>query len=385
MLFAECRCDVRWTDDSWYFGPRTRDGVLDRLIGADVKVRYQVAIASTAKGLDSLRARLVKSVVSMGNMPIDLVATDILYASNSDTLRRHLSRTDYLVVAVSSEVDADTPTLDGLRKVVDVAVDRRVPTLALVFGCTADPDGQSAMESPGVAAVLADIRDRAAGLVQRVDVPAQATQMLNELVDTYRRPGWVSSSELPAPDVAAELARLGKENADLKQRLGSFDESEAAREIRWGALVNTMEENKILIPVWNKVATMWEQPVEMTLYTFFIRMGPQLAVEVSMSDAVEFIPTAVCELESRDSRAPWVVPLHSLNLWLTDLMALKLVRPSRRKRSAKDKNQYWRLTREGRAFLSYVRRSALDAGGHRHVGFTQEFPIVTDFRSDDDD
>jgi len=320
----------------------------------------------------------------MGHLPIDLVSTEVLYAGNTDIVRRHLARTDYFVIAVEQDLQPDSETIDGLQRAVDIAVERRVPTLALVFPSKEDAE-ESAAESPEVGAVLAAIRDRAAGLVQRIDVAAQATQTLNELIDTYRRPGWVSTNELPAPDVTTELARLSKENADLKRRLGSFDESEAAREIRWSAMIQTMEENKILIPVWNKVATMWEQPVEMTLYTFFIRMGPQLAVEVSTSEAVEFIPTAVCELEARDSRAPWVVPLHSLNLWLTDLMALKLVRPSRRKRAAKDKNQYWRLTREGRAFLSYIRRSALDSGGHRHVGFTQEFPIVSDLRSDDEE
>ena len=60
----------------------------------------------------------------------------------------------------------------------------------------------------------------------------------------------------------------------------------------------------------------------------------------------------------------------------TDLMALGLVRPSNRKHPAKDRNQYWRLTRTGRKFLAHIRRTALETGGHRHVGFTSEFPVV---------
>jgi hypothetical protein len=331
--------------------------------------------------MQAVRERLLKAIALMGHMPLDLVAADVIESGNPDTVGRHIERSDYLVVAIGTEAGSADIPVRTMEDVVDVALQCRVPVVALLFGGEAP---QTTTDSHGAGVILAKIREHVGGMIQRIDVPTQATQALTEFIDTHQRPGWVSTRELPGADVATELARLSKENAELKEKLAALAEPEAQREARWDAVVRALEENKVLIPVWNKVATVWEQPVEMNLYTFFIRVGPQLAVELSASDAVEFIPTGVCQLESRDARAPWVVPLHSLNLWLTDLMALQLVRPSRRKRQAKDANQYWRLTREGRAFLSYVRRSALYVGGHRHVGFTSEFPIVTDFEEGQD-
>lgn len=339
-----------------------------------MSTRYQLAIVSAGEELRSVRERLVKTVVFMGHLPIDLVATGILDCGNPDTVSRHLSRSDYLILALGVTARPDAQDLATAAEAVDLALEHRVPVLALLFGddtTTAEPE----KPSEETAAILAKIKERAAGLIQRIHGPTQTPQAISELVDAYPRPGWVSTEELPPAQVATELARLSIENMELRDRINAISESQVQRESRWEHVVQTLEENKLLIPVWNKIATIWEQPVEMDLFTFFIRMGPQLAVEISSADAVEFIPTGVCQLESRDGRPPWVVPLHSLNLWLTDLMALGLVRPSRRKRQAKDQNQYWRLTRDGRGFMSYVRRSALNAGGHRHVGFTQEFPI----------
>lgn len=340
-----------------------------------MRTRYQVAIVSAGSSLKDERERLVRSLVNMGHLPIDLVAAEALSEEHAASMDRHIRRSDYLVVVLSAGSADSDADMTQVERVTSLALDEQVPVLGLTFGSRSDTDK---LEGSTLGKVLTRIEASRIGMVRHIEVHAQTLQALNELLDSHERPGWVSALELPSEDVASELLRLSKENAALSQKLAAMAEPDALREARWEATVRTMEENKLLIPVWNKVATVWEQPIEMTLYTFFIRIGPQLATELSAADAVEFIPTGVCQLESRDGRPPWVVPLHSLNLWLTDLMALQLVRPSRRKRPAKDQNQYWRLTGEGRAFLSYVRRSALQSGGHRHVGFTQEFPIVKD-------
>ena len=340
-----------------------------------MSTRYQLALVSAGDELREVRERLATTLVFMGHLPIDLIATGVLDCGNPDTVSRHVARSDYLVLALRQSVRPAAEEMAQANAAVDIALEHRVPILALLYGAEHDPEPTTSASE--TARILAKIREHSGGLVQRVHASSQTPQAIAELLDAYPRPGWVSTSELPPAGVAAELSRLSRENTELRDRINALSESQSERESRWDQVVQTMEENKLLVPVWNKVATIWEQPVEMDLFTFFIRMGPQLAVEISSADAVEFIPTGVCQLESRDGRPPWVVPLHSLNLWLTDLMALGLVRPSRRRRQARDQNQYWRLTRDGRGFLSYVRRSALNAGGHRHVGFTQEFPIPT--------
>ncbi|KPJ94623.1 MAG: hypothetical protein AMS18_03335 [Gemmatimonas sp. SG8_17] len=345
-----------------------------------MSLRYQVSIISVGEGLRSVRERIVKAVVHMGHLPIDLVSADVFHQAPVETLTRHLQRTDYLVAVIASDREVAPEIVAKAGEACDLAAQNGIPVLGLLARDSAE---SGVVESNATASLVAGIESSKAGAVQSLEHPAVATKLLSELFDARPRPGYVSGNELPSSDVASELVRLTKENAELRESGVSFQQG-IPEEIRWEPVVGALEDNKILIPVWNKSASVWEQPVETSLLTFFSRIGPQLTVELSAADAAEFVPTGVCHLEARDGRPPWVVPLHSLNLWLTDLLALGLVAPSKRKHIKKDRNQYWSLTSEGREFLAYVRRTALNAGGHRHVGFTSEFPIVVPYEDEDD-
>ncbi len=348
--------------------------------GAFMSVRYQVSVISVGDGLQPVRERIVKAVVHMGHLPIDLVSADVFHQAPEGTLARHLERTDYLVVVIAPDQEVAAEILEKAAAACDLAAQTGVPVLGLI---ARDPAASGTVESTASASLVADIERSKAGAVENLEHPAVATKLLSELFDARPRPGWVSGNKLPTSDVASELLRLTKENAELRETGISLQQG-VPEEIRWEPIVGSLEDNKILIPVWNKSASVWEQPVEISLFTFFSRIGPQLAVELSLAEAAEFVPTGVCQLEAREGRPPWVIPLHSLNLWLTDLLALGLVAPSRRKHVKKDRNQYWSLTSEGREFLAFVRRNALNAGGHRHVGFTSEFPIVVPYGDEDD-
>jgi len=342
-----------------------------------VTIRYQIAIASLGGELREQREALVRTIVDMGHWPVDLTATGVLDRATDETLSRHLTRTDYFVLVVSPGAGATEKELDCNERAYDLAVRHGVPVLCLVVRGTA-AESESARERPVWPAELEKLVDRlgpqAGSMVDSVaEVTDSVAIVLNRLIDTYARPGWVGTAELPPVDVAAELARLTKENSELKER---GPEADTLREARLEEAKRSLQQNKILIPLWSRGTSSWEKPIEMTLYNFFVRIAPEMAVEMSSAEAGEFIPFGVCDLEPDDARTSWTVPRHALNLWLTDLMALDLVKPSKRKRAAKDRNQYWTITRDGRDLLSVVRRSVLESGGHRHVGFTKEYPIA---------
>ena len=237
-----------------------------------------------------------------------------------------------------------------------------------------EADAETA-ELPLLEGLIEKLRQGSKSMFVAYDQVAEsATWVLVKLFEAHARPGWVSSRELPSGDVATELLRLTKDNAELLDQAkpkGEGDAKSRSLDIRLA-----LESNKIVIPIWERAGSTWEKPVELALYDFFVRLAPELVVETAVSDAAEFIPTGVCEMDPVENTR-WVVPHRSVNLWLTDLMALGLVVPSDRRHSAKDQGQYWTLTKVGRDFLSEIRRSVLESGGHRHVGFTQEFRIFT--------
>jgi hypothetical protein len=233
------------------------------------------------------------------------------------------------------------------------------------------------VKTSGVESLLQQLQTNSNAIVETLDnVGASAAWVLIKLIEKYRRPGWVSSTMLPAGDVATELARLSSENSDLRAQLDSVQTDDEGRlEVRLEAARHSLHQNKILIPMWDRSTNHWEKPVETSLYEFFIRLAPEMVVEKSLNEASQFVPTGVCELDPGDFTTRWVVPPNNINLWFTDLMALGLVQPSVVRHHAKDTNQYWTLTSDGREMLSLVRRTVLATGGHRHVGFTAEHPI----------
>lgn len=339
-----------------------------------MNVRYQVSLASVGAELRAERDLLVKAITETGHIPIDLTAAGIL-ALDPGIIRRHLERTDYLALIIGQMKDVADEELGRVQLACNIAGDLGVPMLALVL------DVQSADSSPPqhVARFLQRLRMSPIGIVEDCgSSDASAVSSLNRLFDRFDRPGWISGKSLPSSDVASELARLTRENAELRRQLPSDTERERREIGRMDGITRALEGNKILIPLWERASSTWEKPVDMTLFDFFVRFAPELVVETSTAAAAEYIPIGVCEKNPRGVQARWVVPQHDLNLWLTDLMALGLVRPSRRKRAPKDKNQYWRLSRTGRTYLAHIRKTALETGGHRHVGFTSEYPVVTD-------
>jgi len=340
-----------------------------------MNVRYQVSLASLGGDLRAERELMVKTVTEMGHIPIDLTATDIL---NMDPgiMRRHLERSDYLALVVAHRKDSTPTDFKRVQLACNLAADQAVPMLGLVV--EGDLEATAAdSEQQEVARFLQRLRMSPIGLVEECkDINLMVAPALNRLFDRFERPGWISGNALPSTDVATELARLARENAELRSHVPTSREQEERDLARLDAITRTLEENKILIPMWERASSTWEKPVEMSLFEFFVRFAPELVVETSTATASEFIPIGVCEMNPKGLQARWIVPHHDLNLWLTDLMALGLVRPSKRRHAARDQNQYWRLTRTGRKFLAYIRRTALETGGHRHVGFTSEFPVV---------
>ena len=332
---------------------------------ANVDVRYLISIASAGAELRAEREKIARAVLTMGHVPVDLTGAGVLEHEAPEAVERYIARSDYFIVIVADEDEDSAAELRQLEVAYGYAGQHEVPVLGLVVG------------DSGPVGLIDQIRENSIGMTEdQENIGESAGWLLIKMIQAYGRPGWMSTTELPSGEVASELARLSRENTEYREQLRLVDpEGSVSEDQRLESSIHALHENKILIPLWERTTNTWEKPFEVDLYNFFVRIAPELAVEASANDIASFIPSGVCEMDAEDVRARWVVPPASLNLWFTDLMSLGLMAPSPKRHGPKDNNQYWTLTGDGRELLSRVRRSVLEMGGHRHVGFTQEFRI----------
>lgn len=333
-----------------------------------MNARYQVTIASAGTDPQPASVFAVNALVVMGHFPIDLSATGVLGRDPKATIDRHIARGDYLMLVLGAGAGSDA----HFRRLVaahDTAVAHAIPILAVTTGAETESQREEAVES-----LLLKIKVNPTGMVETVGEGGSLTLALSRFIDTHERRGWVSAEEASQGGLATDLVqRLTAASVDPAKRSGVVED--VPEDARLEAVRRTLEENRILIPLWSRGGASWEKPIEMSLYDFFVRLAPEMVVERSVADAAEFIPIGVCDLDPNKDGSGWVVPSQQVNLWFTDLMALGLVEPSTMNHAPKDNNQYWTLTAEGRALIAEIRREVLETGGHRHVGFTSEFQI----------
>jgi hypothetical protein len=306
----------------------------------------------------------------MAHLPVDLTATRVFEEDPWETVDRHLGRSDYLVLLLAVG-GGEAKSVGRARQSMERAAELDVPVLALLVD---EEGGNSSAPSDMTADIIRRIEQYHLGMcVRDADTHDATTAAVARFVDTFERAGLVSAAHAATTELAAEIAHLMSE--ERGKRDSSSDTPQVQPEDRWEPILRALRGNKIHVPLWAAGASEWEDPIEMALFDFFAKIAPEMAVEKSVADLAEFIPSGVCDMQADGLTSRWLVPPHSLRLWLTDLMALGLIEPSRRKHPRKDANEYWQLTASGRRLVSMLRRPVLESGGHRHVGYTQEFAI----------
>ena len=200
-----------------------------------MNVRYQVAIASVGGELQTERAQMVKSVVALGHFPVDLTAAGVLDRDSLDAVERHLGRSDYFILIVERGDVQPSTELERVEFALNYAAERGLPVLGIGAGDSgegqgAKPDAATA-ELPLLEGLVEKLRSGSKSMFVSFDQVAESgVWVLVKLIDTYKRSGWVPSSELPKGDVASELVRLYTENADLRERL-HLDDHHSFQEI----------------------------------------------------------------------------------------------------------------------------------------------------------
>jgi DNA-binding PadR family transcriptional regulator len=151
---------------------------------------------------------------------------------------------------------------------------------------------------------------------------------------------------------------LSAENAALRKQLESIqqEEKDQERNARREAF-RVLERNKLVTHV-RKKPDDWGKDINSTLLEIFKAIAPGLLAEnhtTNMANEVAFHIS-----RSTDYLHHWPVPSNHFAGWLSDLHAMDLIEPSRKRHPVSDTKEYWSLTEFGRAVFNELRRMQLE-------------------------
>jgi hypothetical protein len=184
--------------------------------------KYQVFISSTYEDLIDQRTAVVKAVLEMGHIPVGMEMFSAADEEQWRIITSHIDQSDYYVVLVAhrygSVVDGNSYT----EKEYDYAVAARIPVLGFVIEESAEWPGDR-FERSATAQLdnfKSKVKQKPVGFwTTTTQLAGQVAIALGKQFTSRPRPGWIRGDQAAGPEVLGEIARLSRENSEMRQRL----------------------------------------------------------------------------------------------------------------------------------------------------------------------
>ncbi len=186
--------------------------------------KYRIFLSSTYKDLIAERDQVTKAILEMGHIPVGMEMFSAGDEEQWDIIARAIDQSDYYVVLVAHRYGSMVDGVSYTEKEYDYAVEQSVPVLGFVIDESASwPANRmdtDANKKTALSAFKKKIKKKPAAFWESAaDLYGKCPIALMKQMTRMPRPGWVRATNVAGPEVATELARLAKENADLREKI----------------------------------------------------------------------------------------------------------------------------------------------------------------------
>lgn len=330
--------------------------------------KFQVFVSSTYTDLVDEREQIIKACLEMGHIPVGMEMFSAADEEQWKIIQRQIDEIDYYVILVAHRYGSTTAEgISYTEKEYDYAVSRGVPILGFVIEESASWPADRIEQEEQKKISLINFKNRIKSRLinfwkTKDDLHAKFSIALMKAIVNNPRTGWVKSEESIGTDVMKELSRLSSENASLRKenealKIKKNDENDKNKEI-----IEILEKNKRIMAIWFENEKNWseKEPSHVSLLQIFQAIAPNLLTENFKEEMARDI--AFHFSGSKNHRHHWPVPNNYLNSWITDLHALGLIEPSKKKHPVSDVKDYWSLSLKGRDVIGSIRKLRLMAG-----------------------
>lgn len=326
--------------------------------------RYQVFVSSTFEDLQDERKEVMQALLELDCIPAGM---ELFPASNDDQwslIKRVIDDCDYYLLIVGGRYGSiGDKGISYTQMEFEYALSQDKPIISFLHkNPTSIPVGKSEQD-PEKRKKLEDFRELAKKkLIKTWDTPENLGSVVSRsmvrLIKDFPAEGWVKSGSAVDEKSIHEIARLQKENNDLKEKLNAvateppkgsekFAQGEDIVDIDltfkgWEGLYESYECSVSIKETWNRV---------------FQVLAPHMIDECrehvminALNGLIEQHSSEILkdpEFSSFNQATQFEISVESYNTIKVQLRALGLICLSEKKRSMKDISTYWTLTPYG--------------------------------------
>lgn len=331
-----------------------------------MRIKYQIFVSSTFEDLKEERDLVIKAILEMGHIPVGMEMFSAGDEEQWKLIQRQIEDCDYYLVIAAHRYGSMDGKVSYTEKEYDYAFNLGVPTLGFIISDKAtwpvaksdtDTDKKKRLEK-----FKTKIQKKIVSYwTNKEDLYGKVSLSLMKQFTTNPRAGWVKATETTGPEVLNELSRLSKENSNLRDHIVELDKQIIKDESeKYDKMINTLNNHKISVSFFYKKGTSWEDMKDFDFLELFKLLAPELMVEKSTAATAKYIGQMKKPNQTKDIRDNYPIPSNTTKKILADLVVLDLMKPSTKKHSLKDTNDYWTITEEGKNVFKAIRRNIIE-------------------------
>lgn len=332
-----------------------------------MKIKYQIFVSSTFEDLKEERDLVIKAILEMGHIPVGMEMFSAGDEEQWKLIQRQIDDCDYYVVIAAHRYGSMDGKVSYTEKEYDYASSKNIPTLGFVISTDAEWPVQKSDTETEKKASLDSFKSKikkklVSHWANKEDLYGKVSIALMKQFTTNPGTGWIKANEMVGPEVLTELTRLSKENAILRDQLDKaniiMQQSESDE---FSKIIETLKKHEISISFMYKDGKNWEQEQKFTFFNIFRLIAPELMVEKNTSDTSHYIGIMLNSNRERNLRSQYPIPSNTTKSIFADLVVLNLVKPSEKRHSVKDNNEYWTITDYGKEVFKAIRREIIES------------------------
>jgi len=316
---------------------------------------------SSSEELKTERRELVKIITELGAVPVTMDILDFDEAESQGLIKKSISESDYFINLTAHKCGAMIGKTSVAELEFSIAEKLKVPILSFVIDEKARWKASKKEKEKTMQKALDVFKKRLrehtnANWITSADLRQKALALLIRELTLNPGQGWIRGDEAVTPTTANELARLIRENEQLKHQInieGGNLMSRLRTQIK--TCLKMLAANKISLSFWYVSGDNWENTKVFRYLKLFKLLIPELYTAKTTSELSRFLGNILNPDLEKTVRKDFPAPTNTVKKIMADFTLLKLIRSFKESKNGfVGDDEAWEVTEFGReVFAAY--------------------------------